>query len=79
MEEILDRPGDKSTVEPARKTVAKAKPTWREYLESDDATRFVYLIFALVAIAMVMGFLQSRTAAICCGEMKSARCSDKID
>ncbi len=68
MEEILDPPGEKITTEPAPKSVAKAKPSWREYLESDEATRFVYLIFALIAIAMVMSFLQFRTAAICCGD-----------
>ena len=44
------------------------KVTWRQYLESDEATRYVYLVFAFIAIAMVMGFLQSRTSAICCGD-----------
>ncbi|MEO7673080.1 MAG: hypothetical protein ABIU09_03260 [Pyrinomonadaceae bacterium] len=68
MEEILDQPAVNVSVEPARKSVAKSKPTWRQYLESDEATRFVYLIFALIAIAMVMGFLQFRTTAICCGD-----------
>ena len=68
MEEILDQPDNKNTSEPPRSSAAKAKPSWREYLESDDATRFVYLIFALIAIAMVMSFLQFRTAAICCGD-----------
>lgn len=41
---------------------------WREYFESEEATRMVYLIFALIATSMVMGFLQSRTSAICCGD-----------
>ncbi len=68
MEEILDQPDNKVSVEPPRKPIVKTRPTWREYLESDDATRFVYLIFALVAIAMVMSFLQFRTTAICCGD-----------
>ncbi len=68
MEEILDQPDNKVSVEPPRKLIAKTRPTWREYLESDDAPRFVYLIFALVAIAMVMSFLQFRTTAICCGD-----------
>ena len=48
--------------------VAAPKRTWRQYLESDEATRYVYLVFAFIAIAMVMGFLQSRTSAICCGD-----------
>ena len=68
MEEILDQPADEVLAELPRKSVTKSKPTWREYLESDEATRFVYLIFAFVAIAMVMSFLQFRTAAICCGD-----------
>ena len=66
MEELLDQPAEVSAE--SHKPTGKAKPTWRQYLESDDATRFVYLIFAFVAIAMVMSFLQFRTAAICCGD-----------
>jgi len=46
----------------------KSKPAWRVYLETEDAVGYVYLVFALVAIAMVMGFLQFRTEAICCGD-----------
>ncbi len=46
----------------------KRKPTWTEFFESEDATRYVYLVFAFIAIAMVMSFLQFRTAAICCGD-----------
>ena len=42
--------------------------TWRQYLETEEATRFVYLVFALIAIVMVMAFLQFRTSAICCGD-----------
>jgi hypothetical protein len=44
------------------------KQTWREYLETEDATRMVYLVFAFLAAAMVMMFLQFRTSAICCGD-----------
>ncbi len=44
------------------------KPGWRTYLESEEATRYVYLVFAFIAIAMVMSFLQFRTDAICCGD-----------
>ncbi len=60
----------KPAAEPATsdKPPAKAKSAWREYLETEDATRMVYLVFAFIAIAMVMGFLQFRTAAICCGD-----------
>jgi hypothetical protein len=44
------------------------KLTWREYLETEHAVRMIYLVFGLVAIFMVMTFLQTRTAAICCGD-----------
>lgn len=45
-----------------------AKLTWKQYLETEEATRFVYLVFGFIAISMVLGFLQSRTTAICCGD-----------
>ena len=44
------------------------KLTWREYLETEKATRITYLIFGLIAIVMVMGYTQFRTSAICCGD-----------
>lgn len=45
-----------------------AKLTWKQYFETEEATRVVYFIFALIAAAMVMAFLQFRTDAICCGD-----------
>lgn len=45
-----------------------AKMTWRQYLETEEATRYVYLIFGFIAIAMVFSYLQFRTDAICCGD-----------
>lgn len=44
------------------------KQTWAEFLETEKAVRVIYLIFGLIAIAMVMTFLQTRTDAICCGD-----------
>ena len=49
-------------------TQEKAVQSWSEYLESEKAVRVIYLIFGLIAILMVMAFLQSRTDAICCGD-----------
>ena len=46
----------------------KTKITWRQYLETEEATRFVYLVFGFIAIVMVLSFLQFRTDAICCGD-----------
>ncbi|MGH9948540.1 MAG: hypothetical protein ACRD6X_15285 [Pyrinomonadaceae bacterium] len=45
-----------------------AKPAWRQYLETEQATQMVYLVFGLIAIVIVMSFLQFRTTAICCGD-----------
>jgi hypothetical protein len=52
---------------PAEKPAA-AKVTWREFLETEQAVRVIYLVFGFIAIAMVMAFLQTRTDAICCGD-----------
>lgn len=49
-------------------TPAQKAQSWSEYLETESAVRVIYLIFGFIAIAMVMGFLQSRTDAICCGD-----------
>ena len=46
----------------------KTKATWRQYLETEEATRLVYLVFGFIAIVMVLSFLQFRTEAICCGD-----------
>jgi hypothetical protein len=46
----------------------KTKLTWRQYLETEQATRVVYLVFGFIAIVMVLWFLQFRTDAICCGD-----------
>ena len=44
------------------------KQSWSEFLDSEQATRVIYLIFGLIATLMVMSFLQTRTDAICCGD-----------
>jgi hypothetical protein len=44
------------------------KTTWKQRLETEAATRIVYLVFGLIAIPMVLGFLQFQTQAICCGD-----------
>ncbi len=67
MEENLENRSDLSA-EPRHAETIAPKQTWKQYLETEEATRMVYLVFAFLAIAMVMGFLQTRTAAICCGD-----------
>lgn len=64
MEEIID---DETPKIPAENTAEK-KQTWREFLETEQAVRVIYLIFGFLAILMIMTFLQTRTTAICCGD-----------
>mgnify|MGYP001237898064 CR=1 FL=1 len=59
MDEIINRPSDTKTAK---------KQSWSAYLDSEQATRVIYLIFGFVATLMVMSFLQTRTDAICCGD-----------
>src|SRR5215216_3049398 len=53
---------------PQRTAPEQTKATWRQYLETEEATRLVYLVFGFIAIVMVLSFLQFRTDAICCGD-----------
>jgi hypothetical protein len=62
MEELTDETAAKNSPQETK------KQTWAEYLETEAATRVVYLIFGLIAITMVMTYLQTRTDAICCGD-----------
>jgi hypothetical protein len=62
MDEIIEQNTPAASIPPA------VKPTWRQYLETEQATRMVYLVFGFFAIAIVMWFLQFRTDAICCGD-----------
>jgi len=48
--------------------ITPKKMSWREYLDTEEASRVIYLIFGFLAILMVMTFLQTRTDAICCGD-----------
>lgn len=68
MDEILTHQPDAIPPPTSADTAPNTKPTWRQYLETEEATRFVYLIFGFVAITMLMAFLQFRTEAICCGD-----------
>jgi hypothetical protein len=63
MEEILT-----DTPETPEDAPVAEKLSWREYLETEQAVRFIYLIFGFIAILMIMTFLQTRTDAICCGD-----------
>src|SRR5687768_10066181 len=66
MDEIIEQNAKASM--PVQRPAVAPKPTWRQYLETEEATRMVYLIVGFIAIVMVMAFLQFRTSAICCGD-----------
>ena len=68
MDEIIEPTAAEIPLEKSAKAAGKVKPSWREYLETDEATRVVYLVFAFIAIVMVMSFTQFQTKAICCGD-----------
>ncbi len=62
MEETQTEPA--TAVEPEE----TAKQTWKEWLGTDEAIRWVYLIFGLCAIVLLMSLLQYSTNAVCCGD-----------
>lgn len=42
--------------------------TWKQWFGTEEAVRWVYLIFGLFAIILVMVLLQFSTKAVCCGD-----------
>ena len=60
MEEIIQETRNSPPKKPA-----DAKTGWREFLETEQAVRVIYLIFGFSAILMVMTFLRR-------GPMRSA-------
>jgi hypothetical protein len=66
MEETLEENGEVSVE--AAETPAETKQTWKEWLGTDEAVRWIYLIFGFCAIFIVMTILQRSTDAICCGD-----------
>jgi hypothetical protein len=66
MEEIINE--EPAIVSAKPEPVAAPKLSWRAYLDTEEATRVIYLIFGFIAILMVMIYLQKQTDAICCGD-----------
>jgi hypothetical protein len=48
--------------------IENLKLTWQQWLGTDEAVRWVYLIFGFCAIVLLMVMLQFSTKAICCGD-----------
>jgi len=67
MEEILNN-NSKTIRAPKADSPKKTKPTWRDWLGTDEAIAWVYLIFGLFAVFLLMTLVQFSTPAICCGD-----------
>ncbi|MGI9036144.1 MAG: hypothetical protein ACR2GD_08910 [Pyrinomonadaceae bacterium] len=52
----------------AEQPVAAEKQSWATWIGTDEAVRWIYLIFGLCAIVILMTILQRSTDAICCGD-----------
>ena len=48
--------------------VKTARKPFRDWLETDDAVRTVYLVFGFFMILLLMVLLQFSTSAVCCGD-----------
>jgi hypothetical protein len=52
----------------AAAAAAADRQSWKEWLGTDEAVRWVYLVFGFCAILLVMIVLQRATEAVCCGD-----------
>jgi hypothetical protein len=73
MEEInRETPTDEATgtsaAAAAENAEEKTKQSWTVWLGTDEAVRWVYLVFGFCAIVLLMIILQRSTDAICCGD-----------
>src|SRR5215470_4163893 len=66
MEEIINE--EPASVAARPTSVDAPKLSWRAYLDTEEASRVIYLVFGFIAILMVMIYLQRQTDAICCGD-----------
>jgi hypothetical protein len=67
MEEIFNDKPETATQTPVVSN-EKTKRDWKVWLATDEAIRWVYLVFGLFAIVLLMVLLQFSTQAICCGD-----------
>ena len=68
MENIFKEQPTETPVEENIETPETGELTWKQWFATDEATRWVYLIFGLFAIFLIMTLLQYSTQAICCGD-----------
>ncbi len=68
MEEIFKEQPTETPSKEIIETPETAELTLKQWFATDEATRWVYLIFGLFAIFLIMTLLQYSTQAICCGD-----------
>lgn len=72
MEEVFNDKPEETKVEEIADTSAeqaeKRKVSWKEWLGTDEAVRWIYLVFGFFAIILVITWLQFSTKAVCCGD-----------
>ncbi len=68
MEEIYNENSEETTAEKPAEKRKTPQQTWKHWFGTDEAIRWVYLIFGLFAIVLIMTLLQFSTGAICCGD-----------
>lgn len=66
----MQEQSSESKNESTRPETARAgeEPRWKQWLGTEEAVRWVYLVFGLFFIALIMTRLQYSTDAICCGD-----------
>ena len=65
---VAETPVEIDNATTATGQMAAEKRRWAAWLGTDEAVRWIYLIFGLCAIFLLMTILQRSTDAICCGD-----------
>jgi hypothetical protein len=68
MDEILEEKIEGVSTETSEAVAQPAKQSWKVWLGTEEAIRWVYLIFGFFAIVILMRMLQFSTDAVCCGD-----------
>ena len=68
MEEIKEEKVEEVSAETSESVKETPKQSWKVWLGTEEAVRWVYLAFGLSAIVMLMVMLQFSTDAVCCGD-----------
>lgn len=67
-EKTTEKPDEAAAETPVEPTEETPRMSWKEWLGTDEAIRWVYLIFGFCAIVLVLVLIQFQTGAVCCGD-----------